>query len=290
MENTDVHPEHRTFVDAERITIHTTVWHATAPKAIVQISHGLGDHSQRYDHLARTLVAQGFTVYADDHRGHGETGREQWGGDLSQLGRLGPGGLRATVAAIAQFTGIIRTENPGLPLIFLGHSWGSLMGQMALDAGTLDVDAAVFSGSALRLPWAMNPGDLNAKHRHLGTTGSEWLSRDPAVADAFLADPLTFKADVLKLFGLADGLRLYGTPRPPHADIPLLLISGTDDSVCTEKSLVELLRRYIAAGYSNAQLTMYDGARHEVYNETNRDEVYADVVRWIDTHVLKESQ
>ncbi|MFM6982080.1 MAG: alpha/beta fold hydrolase [Microbacteriaceae bacterium] len=290
MENRDVHTEHRTFVDAEGVTIHTTVWHAESPSAIIQISHGLGDHSARYDHLARTLATQGFTVYADDHRGHGETGREQWGGDLSKLGRLGPGGLRATITAIGQFTGMIRAENPGLPLIFLGHSWGSLMGQIALDAGTLDVDAAVFSGSALRLPWSMNPGDLNAKHRHLGSTGSEWLSRDPDVAAAFLADPLTFKADVLKLFGLADGLRLYGTPKPPHADIPLLLISGTDDSVCSEKSLVELLRRYIAAGYSNAQLTMYDGARHEVYNETNRDEVYADVVRWIDTHVVKEAR
>lgn len=289
MENSDVRTDHRTFVDAEQVTIHTTVWHAAAPRAVIQISHGLGEHSQRYDHMARNLAAQGFTVYADDHRGHGETGREQWGGDLSKLGRLGPGGLRATVEAIGQFTGMIREENPGLPVIFLGHSWGSLMGQMALDAGQLDVDAAVFSGSALRLPWTMNPGDLNARHKHLGSTGSEWLSRDPNVAAAFLADPLTFKADVLKLFGLADGIRLYGTPKPPHTDIPLLLLSGTDDSVCSEKALVELLRRYIAVGYTNAQLTMYEGARHEVYNETNRDAVYADVVQWITTHVLKDS-
>ncbi len=290
METFEVHAEHRTYEDAQGVTIHYTVWHAQGPRGVIQISHGVGEHARRYDELARVLATRGFTVYADDHRGHGETWREQWAGDTTKLGKLGAGGLRATIASIAQLTQIIRDENPGLPLVFLGHSWGSLMGQRALDAGTLDADAVVWSGSALRLPWTMNPGDLNAKHKHLGDTGAEWLSRDTIITAEFRNDPLTFDAKVLKLFGLVDALRLYGTPAKPKRDIPILLLVGSDDSLGGEASVLELLRRYLNRGYSDAQLIVYDNARHEVYNETNREQVRTDLVAWIEDHVFADFQ
>ena len=97
------------------------------PHAIVQIAHGIGEHALRYDAFAQVLAANGFAVYADDHRGHGGTGRGQHGGDLARLGKLGPGGLKATEAAILRLTAIARERHPGLPVIMFGHSWGCLL-------------------------------------------------------------------------------------------------------------------------------------------------------------------
>src|SRR3954468_9470352 len=97
-----------TFVDAEGVTIHYYVWKAAAPKAVLQLTHGLGDHALRYERVAQDLVAAGYTVYADDHRGHGATGMQQYGGDATRLGKLGVGGLRATVEGVRQLSSLIR--------------------------------------------------------------------------------------------------------------------------------------------------------------------------------------
>ncbi len=103
------------YVDAEGVTIHYFVWKAGESKAVVQLVHGLGEHVLRYEHVAQKLVAAGYAVYGDDHRGHGRTGMQQYDGDTSRLGKLGLGGIRATVAAVRQFTAIIREREPGLP-------------------------------------------------------------------------------------------------------------------------------------------------------------------------------
>ena len=276
--------EDRTFVDAHGVVIHYYVWPSAAPKGILQLAHGLGEYAGRYEHLAQELVNAGYTVYADDHRGHGQTGLEQHGGDVTQLGKLGPGGLRAATAAIHQLSGIIRTQHPDVPIAILGHSWGSLMVQGILNKHAADYDAAVLTGTAHRLPGRMNGGQLNAKHQHLGTTGYEWLSRDPLVAQAFLADPLTFYADVVKLFGIADGLRLFGVPaRNIGRDIPLLIAIGSEDSLGGEASARSLAQAYISRSrLSDVSVTVYAEARHEIFNETNRDDVIADLIEWLD--------
>jgi alpha-beta hydrolase superfamily lysophospholipase len=279
------HAQHRTFTDADGVVIHFTVWQAEAPIGIVQISHGQGEHSQRYAGLAAFLVGKGFTVYADDHRGHGETWRDQWGGDTSKFGMPGVRGIRGMIDAINGLTAIARSENPGLPLAFLGHSMGSLLGQIQLNEGSLDADLVVWSGTALRTPFTMNAGDLNAKHKHLGTTGHEWLSRDTNVHHAFAADPLTFHAVVIKQFGLPDGLKLFGFPKPARRDVPILMLLGGEDALGSERSVASLARRYLAKGYSDVKLIVYKGARHEVYNETNRDEVMNDLLAWINDHL-----
>lgn len=279
-------PESREFIDADGVVIHYYVWRAPSPKGVVQLAHGVGEHARRYDHVAEALVAAGFTVYADDHRGHGTTGLQQWGGDVSKLGRLGTGGLRAAIAAVRQFTSVIREAEPGLPLTYLGHSWGSLMGQKILDAHPTDWDAVIFTGSAYRMPGWMNSGDLNARHKHLGTTGLEWLSRDPAVAAAFVADPLTTSVPLMKLFGVIDGLRLVG--RPPKelgADLPMLLAVGADDPLGGERSVTRLAEAYVAAGVTDITVFVYPDDRHEIFNELDRDEVIADVVAWLERHV-----
>lgn len=270
------------YVDAHGIEIFTYSWLPAQPHAVVQIAHGLGEHAKRYEHVAQALVANGFAVYADDHRGHGETGRLQTGGKLEHLGKLGPGGLRATEAAILQFSGHIRETHPELPLIYLGHSWGSLMGQRILNQNPHEYAGVILSGSAYRVPGSMEAGDLNKHHKHLGDTGYEWLSRDPEVARVFAADPLCFSADVLKLFGLADGMRLFGTPADGlDPNMPLLIVSGTDDPVSVGDSIRKLADAYRKRGLRDVSLKLYPDARHEIFNETNQDEVIADVVTWL---------
>jgi len=282
----DVTRDHRTFTDARGVVIHYYVWAAAQPRAVVQLAHGLGEHALRYEWTAQRLVAAGYTVVADDHRGHGATGMEQYGGDASRLGRLGPGGLRATMSGISQLTGIIRDEHPELPIVLLGHSWGSLMAQHLVNVDPEPYAAVVLTGTAFRTLRHMNSGDLNRLHKHLGTTGNEWLSRDPEVAAAFAADPLTFYADVPKLFGYVDALRLLGRPRRMTKDLPVLIMIGAEDSLGGEASVRLLEAAYRGkAKLSDVTTVVYPEARHEVFNELNRDEVVDDLIEWVDARL-----
>jgi len=283
---TDVTRTEHTFVDAEGVTIHYYVWPASAPRGIVQLLHGVGEYATRYELFAQALASAGYTVYADDHRGHGATGLEQWGGDHAKLGKLGPGGVRAAIAAVEQLTGIIRAENPGLPLALFGHSLGSLFAQKMIGTDAARYDAVILSATAYRTLFDMNGGDLNARYQGPDATGHEWLSRDPAVWAAFAADPLTFDATVLALFGLPDTLRLLGTPKKLDRDLPMLIMIGSDDSLGGPKSIRKLADAYRArGGLTDVTVKIYDGARHETLNETNQAEVRADVIAWLDAHV-----
>lgn len=275
------------FVDDDGVVIETHEWLVDTPRAVVQVSHGIGEHAGRYAALAADLNAAGFSVVADDHRGHGATGRRQWG-ERGPLGRPGPGGLRATIAAIGRLGRETRDRWPDVPLVLVAHSWGSLMAQIALNRDPDAYDGVVLSGTAYRLPGFMDAGDLNRRHRHLGPTGAEWLSRDPGVAAAWVDDPLTFPADTARLLGVRDALRLFGRPaRHLPSSLPLLLQVGSDDTLGGRRSAERLARAYRQrAGLRDVVLRVYEGARHEVYNETNRDEVIGDLVAWIEQHVL----
>jgi alpha-beta hydrolase superfamily lysophospholipase len=161
------------------------------------------------------------------------------------------------------------------------------MVQNLLNAGEHPWNAVVLTGTALRTPLDMYGGDLNHRHKHLGTTGAEWLSRDPAVSAAFVADPLTTDAKVLQLFGLADGLRLFGTPKRVQPPVPLLIMVGDDDPLGGEKSAKKLADAYLKRGaLSDVELIVYPGARHEVFNETNQAEVRSDLIAWINDRLF----
>jgi alpha-beta hydrolase superfamily lysophospholipase len=275
-----------TYVDAEGVTIHYYVWRSGTPKAIVHLVHGLGEYAIRYEQFAQDLVAAGYAVYAGDLRGHGQTGAQQYAGDLTRLGKLGPGGVRATIAGIVQLSGIARSEHPHLPLVLLGHSLGSIFAQIILNTHAADYDAVVLSGTPYRTLRHMNFGDLNKRFRHLGSTGAEWLSRDPAVAPAWVADPFAFEAQAAKLFGLADGMRLLGRPTKLAKNLPLLIQIGSDDSLGGPRSVELLAAAYrTRGGLTDVTVDVYPGGRHEVYNETNRDEVIGDLTTWLDEHV-----
>ncbi|NYE18908.1 alpha/beta hydrolase [Microbacterium immunditiarum] len=256
----------------------------TTPRAVVQLLHGVGEHAGRYAAVVEALTSEGYAVYADDHRGHGRTGMKQHGDDPSKLGRLGVGGMPAALAAVWQFTQLIRNENPDLPLIMLGHSWGSFLAQKLLNVHPEAYDGAVLSGSALLWPGSLNAGDLNAPWKAQDAMGTEWLSSDLSVGKAFIEDPLTTTTPLLQLFGVVDAARLYGRPRRELGrDIPLLLMVGRDDTVGGPRSVHRLADAY----RTRSQLTdvttlVYPDARHEIFNEAMQADVRADLLAWLD--------
>ncbi len=273
------------FTDAHGIAIVYDVHPAkTEPRAVVQLLHGVGEHAGRYAALVEALTADGYTVYADDRRGHGRTGMGHHAGDATKLGTLGPGGLRAAVAGVWDFTELIRGENPGLPLIILGHSWGSFITQMLVNDHPEAYDAVVLSGSALRWPGSLNSKPLNAPWHGPDAMGTEWLASDLSVGRAFLEDPLTTDVPLAKLFGPIDTLRLIGKPRRNlGVDIPILLMVGRDDTVGGPVSVHKLADAYrTRSGLTDVTTLVYPGARHEIFNDVSQADVRADLLAWLD--------
>ncbi|WP_334152254.1 alpha/beta fold hydrolase [Microbacterium sp.] len=279
----------REFTDAHGIAIVYDVHPAQGtPRGVVQLLHGVGEHAGRYGALIGALTGAGFHVYADDHRGHGRTGIRQHGGP-AKLGRLGPGGIRAAKDAIWQLTGIIHDEHADLPLILLGHSWGSFLAQMLVNDHPDAWDAVILSGSALRMPGSLNAAPLNARWAGPDATGLEWLSRDPAVWKQFDEDPLTTDVPLLKLFGPVEAAKLYGRPAKElraardGVDLPMLLLVGRDDSVGGPRSVHKLAEEYrTRSGLDDITTLVYPDARHEIFAELQQDEVRADVLAWLD--------
>ncbi|MBT2475064.1 alpha/beta fold hydrolase [Microbacterium sp. ISL-103] len=277
----------REFTDAHGIAIVYDVHEAVGEaRGVVQLLHGVGEHAGRYGALITALTEAGFWVYADDHRGHGRTGIRQHEG-VAKLGRLGKGGLRAAEAAIWQLTGTITDEHPDLPLVLLGHSWGSFLAQMLVNDHPDAWDAVILSGSALRTPGFLNAAPLNARWAGEDATGLEWLSRDPAVWKAFDEDPLTTDVPLLKLFGPVEAAKLYGRPRKDLGhDIPLLLLVGRDDPVGGPRSVHKLADEYrTRSGLTDITTLVYPDARHEIFQELQQAEVRADVLSWLDARI-----
>ncbi|GAA4379492.1 alpha/beta hydrolase [Agromyces bauzanensis] len=274
-----------TFTDDHGVRIHYQSWRVPDPTAVVQLAHGIGEHIGRYAELIQALNDAGYSVWADDHRGHGQTGFEQHGGDLDRMGQPGPGGMRAAIAAVERFTEVIReTEGDDVPLVILGHSWGSFMTQHVVNRHPGSYDAVVLTGTAWLQLGYTNIGDLNKRFARPGGTAVEWLSRDPDVAAAWEADPYTTNRTLQQLFGWPQSFTLMTRPskRIP-SELPLLIMIGSDDPVAGERSALRLLQDYQRrSGLVDAQLIVYEGARHEVFNETNRAEVRADLIRWLD--------
>ncbi len=258
------------------------------PRGVVQVAHGIAEHGRRYDRLARALAAAGYVVHAVDHRGHGLS--------VTSPDQLGHFDFAALVADVAAYGSSLRATYPDLPLFLLAHSMGSFAAQtVVLDHAEL-YDGVVLSGStaldvlAAELAKAEGPVGLEAfnagfEHR----TGYEWLSRDEAEVDAYVADPLSGfdlpDEAVPQLFAgaarLGDPAALAGIRK----DLPVLVTSGAADPISGAGQLVELLgQRYRDAGLTDVTVTLYPEARHEIFNETNRDGITADVVAWLDAH------
>lgn len=285
-----------------------------APRAVLQISHGLAEHAGRYRRFAEAATARGLVVYADDHRGHGLTAQRD-----DQLGVFAlENGWRKLVDDLGRVTERAASEHPGLPVVFFGHSMGSFTAQqVAFERGS-DFAGVILSASISgrsnplapigrvvarierlrigatapsKLLDAMSFGNFNRAFKP-ARTAFDWLSRDPDEVDRYIADPRCgFKLSAQGWIDLLDALARLADPenqaRIPK-DLPLYLIAGEADPVVGGLRFFErLVAEYNAAGLRRFSWRVYPGARHELLNETNRDEVTRELLDWIDEVALK---
>ena len=277
---------------SDEVTLTAYRWDPDGPpRGIVQLTHGMGEHLLRYEVLAGELTAAGFAVVGQDHRGHGATATDDgWGS-------LGPGGWDELVHDIGRVSSHIRAalaDQPHLPLVLLGHSMGSFAAQQYVLGHSAELAALVLTGTAALdlLEPALDldaPLDLSAFNAPFepARTDYDWLSRDPAQVDAYVADPRCgfglSQPDGKQMFAsarqLADPGRLAGV----RSDLPVYVAVGDQDPVNGQLALVHgLVQRLEGAGLTDVSLTSYEGARHEVFNETNRTQVVADLLTWLD--------
>ncbi len=267
-----------------------------APRAAIQLTHGMGEHARRYGHVALALNDAGFVVYAQDHRGHGASG------DPDAYGNLGPGSWTALVDDIGLLSAKIRADHPDLPLILLGHSMGSFAVQQYLLDHSADVDGVVLTGTAaidlleaaLDLDQPLDLAMFNAPFQP-SRTDYDWLSRDEAIVDAYIADPgcgFGIDTDAAKL--MFAGARRLADPAQVAAmrsDLPVYIAVGEADPVNGGLTLLTpLTDRYQAAGLTDMTIRTYPAARHEILNETNRDEVIAELIDWLDRVAASSGQ
>lgn len=285
------------------VEVYYQYWAPTAaPRAVVQVVHGAAEHSDRYDRFAGFLVDNGYAVYATDHRGHGRT-RVRSGA----LGDAGPDAWNRMVTDEIQLSQLIRQDHPGKPLILFGHSLGSFIAQDYITRQGDQLDGLVLSGTAYGPPppqevldlldaavaddpladsvaWAERFADFNKPFSD--QPGFEWLSRDKAEVQKYLDDPLcgfAFSNELVRDFfsGMAD-LRDPAREARIPGKLPILVIQGEMDPVGGNlKETQALLDRFRELGIEDVQHRFYPGARHEVLNETNRDEVQGDVLGWL---------
>ena len=288
-------------------------WDVEDPKALVYFAHGLAEHVERYDGFARYLNGLGFAVAGHDHRGH----RRSVAGEADRGHFADRDGFALMAADLERGMAAWRAAYPGLKLGLFAHSMGSFLAQMGLWTWSEMPDAVVLSGSdGPPLPIA-GLGRLVARIERLrlggrgrsnvihglafdaknkpfagdGPTKMEWLSRDRAAVDAYAADPWCgFVATTASWISLLDALpRLTqrdNVARIP-TEMPVLLASGDRDPVGDMgKGVRRLHAIYDGQGVRDLELKLYPGARHEILNETNRDEVMADVGGWLTARLV----
>ncbi len=297
------------------VELHVYRWKpdAGASKAVVQIAHGMAEHAGRYARTAEQLTAAGYTVYADDHRGHGRTALAP--GDLGYL--ADHDGFARVSEDLYRLNRRITEDHPDLPLYLLGHSMGSLVTQRYLFTHGESIAGAILSGTGGGTAAAARAGLVIAKVERLrlgprgrsallqklsfgsynkrfqpARTAFDWLSRDAAEVDKYIADPLcgfdfTVQGWIDVLEGVVEIERAENIARVPFA-LPIYLFSGALDPVGRETVGVKWwIDAYARAGVKDVSQRFYPGGRHEMLNEENRDEVHRDLIAWLDAALAR---
>ena len=275
-------------------------------KGVVQISHGMAEYSNRYSRFALELCKAGYAVFISDHVGHGASIK-----DREMLGFFGEeNGEETFIDDLKTLTDMAKAEYPDLPFFMLGHGMGSLIARKYTAKYGYLLDGVIYSGTSGENP-ALGMGLLLANamikqngpmHRSdlLDTiafgaynrktkkrTERDWSTRDEAEVDKIIADELCgYKYTVSGMKVLFTTLKQVTTRRWYNTiplSMPIFLISGSMDPVGDySKGVKETYRVLKKTGHRNVSMKIYEGARHEILNETNRDEVYADIIEWLD--------
>jgi alpha-beta hydrolase superfamily lysophospholipase len=272
-------PETLTVTDADGVTIYVYRWRPRGTsKATVHVAHGMGEHARRYDHVALALTEAGYTVYADDHRASGRTGAGQ-----GRLGDLGPRGMDGALDALHSVSLFVAAEEPASPLVLLGHSWGSFLAQRFVDRWGSELAGLILSGSSLLTMEYLSLDDPNTRFAPAATP-YDWLSRDPVEVQRYIDDPW---CGLEVAFDVGELLHLGGPPAETvPSTLPILIFNGSEDAVGGFSRGGEALAdAYRSLGVADVTFIGYEGGRHEMFNETNRDQVLSDLIGWLKDHV-----
>lgn len=296
-------------------SVHVQEWlPGQTPRAVVQIVHGIAEYVGRYDHFARFLAFHGFYVCGDDHLGHGKTAANS-----DELGYTAERGgwsyMVDDVHALRVQTG---EKYPDLPYLLLGHSMGSFISRTYLIRYPGTVDACALSGTGQQAPALVAFGSMFAKleRKRLGSHGrsglvqklcfgaynnqfkpvrtpNDWISRDEKVVDAYNADPFCQFWPTVTLFGdMMGGIKFITDPdnlKQMDLNTPVLFFSGAQDPVGDSgKGVQKAYQSFLDAGCRNVSIRLYPNGRHEILNELNREEVYADVLAWMEDTLFPE--
>ncbi len=270
-------------------------------RGTVQLVHGASEHSGRYGRLAAALTGRGYGVWAMDLRGHGRTA------ESTGVGRFGGLGVDTVLDDVDALHLVMDDQHPGLPRVLLGHSMGSIIALAAAERNGSDLAGLALSGpigvaphladTVTALEEAVAAGAADHALDALGPfneafeparTRYDWLSRDPAEVDAYVADPLSGDEVPLTVAYAAAVFALAVRAATPEAvaqlpdGLPVLLLSGELDPVGGKDAVqVTALAQLFTERGLPVEQHIYPDARHEVFNETNRDEVTADLIAWL---------
>lgn len=291
---------------SDRSRLYVNQWLPEGPlRAVILLAHGMAEHSGRYARLASALCAAGYGVYAPDQRGHGKTGEQGVLGHFADRD-----GWSKVVGDLASLNQYIGQQHPGTPIVLLGHSMGSYIAQAYLLHHSASLYGAILSGSNFQ-PVALYRGasliarlerwrqgaqgrsaliewlSFGSFNKAFKPTRSafDWLSRDADEVDKYVHDPLCgFRCTNQLWIDLLGGLQqISKTDNLAQIDpgLPLLVMGGECDPVSNGTRLKDLAGALREAGSQCLQLNIYPQARHELFNENNRDQVTADVLAWL---------
>ena len=280
-------------------------WPRRDAKAIVVIAHGASEHSGRYDRFALALNGAGYAVYAVDHRGHGRTA------ESTGKGRFGKGDGGSVLDDLRDLIAAARAEVPGVPVVLFGHSMGSMFAQAyvtrfgeGLAGYVLSGCPGVMEGAAdlgAGLQAAVDGGMGDEPLDLLGGFNSEfepartkfdWLSRDVTEVDKYIDDPMCGDDNPLTYGYVSELFKIAHPAVEPEAiasipKMPVLMITGEKDPAGNFGAGTRELEKRLRDAGLDVVAHYYADARHELLNETNRDEVTQDVVRWLDNVVAR---
>lgn len=287
--------------DGHRILV--DIWRPAQPRILIHLFHGLGEHTARYERFAQFCNEAGIAIAAHSHRGHGENCSDE------QLGHYADSdGWQRVLDDARTVNQHVAGQMADLPLVILGHSMGSYIAQAFVMRGYSYPAALILSGSThaprgqlvighwlaglIRLGGRrrkspllnkMGFGDFNKRFAP-ARTDFDWLSRDEAEVDKYLNDRLCGAPSSAQLwYDLTGGLletRSRNALRKVPADLPILITGGSDDPVGGRPGMQRLADAYQGSGHTKVSLRIYEQGRHEMFNETNRGEFFADLVEW----------